>query len=128
MAKRIWVVGLGAAVAATLAVLAAPAHAGGASIHLNIGTPGYYYPQPYVYSQPSYVYTQPSYVYTQPGYVYYGQPRYHRGGRDFDRDGIPNRFDRDLDNDGRPNYRDRDRDGDGVPNRRDRRPDNPYRR
>jgi hypothetical protein len=137
MARKEWVLGLGTAAAAAMALLAAPAHAGGASIHLNIGTPGYYYPQPYVYSQPSYVYTQPaygyvytqpSYVYTRPGHVYYGQQRYRRGGRDFDRDGIPNRFDRDRDNDGRPNYRDRDRDGDGVPNRYDRRPDNPYRR
>ncbi|MFC5458439.1 thrombospondin type 3 repeat-containing protein [Massilia niabensis] len=49
-----------------------------------------------------------------------------RGGRDFDRDGVPNRYDRDLDNDGIANRYDRDVDGDGVRNRRDRRPENPY--
>lgn len=38
----------------------------------------------------------------------------HRGDRDGDRDGIPNRMGR-------------DRDGDGVPNRQDRRPDDPRR-
>lgn len=39
---------------------------------------------------------------------------HHRGYRDRDRDGIPNRHDR-------------DRDGDGTPNRFDDRPNNPYR-
>jgi hypothetical protein len=114
-AKKSWITGLGAAAVAALALLGTSAHAGGASIHLNIGAPGYYAQPSYVYSQPAYVYTQPSYVYTQPGYVYYGQ-HYNRGhrGRDSDRDGIPNRFDRDRDND-------------GVPNRFDRRPNNPYR-
>ncbi len=42
-------------------------------------------------------------------------PRPGRGGRDRDRDGIPNRLDR-------------DRDGDGVRNRHDRRPNDPGRR
>ena len=46
-----------------------------------------------------------------PGYGHYDG---HHGGRDNDRDGVPNRYDR-------------DRDGDGVPNRHDRRPDNPRR-
>jgi hypothetical protein len=43
--------------------------------------------------------------------------RFHHGfrNRDFDHDGIPNRFDR-------------DRDGDGVPNRFDRHPNDPRRR
>jgi hypothetical protein len=59
-----------------------------------------------------------------PPRVYYAPPpprwhgyddrRYHRGWRDRDHDGIPNRYDR-------------DRDGDGVPNYYDRRPNNPYR-
>ena len=118
MARKNWIPGLGAASAAALALLAVPAHAGGASIHLNIGT-GYYHPQPYVYSQPSYVYTQPGYVYTQPsyvytqpsyvytqpsyvyvqpGHVYYAKPRHHRRGRDRDRDGVPDRFDRSPNN------------------------------
>lgn len=39
---------------------------------------------------------------------------WHRGNRDSDHDGIPNRVDR-------------DKDGDGVPNRRDDRPNNPNR-
>ena len=38
----------------------------------------------------------------------------HRGDRDRDNDGVPNRYDR-------------DRDGDGVPNSVDARPNNPYR-
>jgi hypothetical protein len=41
--------------------------------------------------------------------------RGHRGSRDFDRDGVPNRYDR-------------DRDGDGVPNRYDAFPSDPRRR
>jgi hypothetical protein len=48
---------------------------------------------------------------------YYDHPRSrarNMGWRDFDRDGVPNRYDRDRDND-------------GVPNRYDRRPNNPYR-
>lgn len=113
MGKKTWIAGFGTAAVATLALLGTSAHAGGASIHLNIGAPGY------VYTQPAYVYSQPSYVYTQPGYVQYGQHHghhYNRGwrGRDRDHDGVPNRFDRDRDND-------------GVPNRFDRRPNNPYR-
>jgi hypothetical protein len=54
--------------------------------------------------------------------------RRHGGGADFDRDGVPARYDRDRDNDGVPNRYDRDRDGDGRRNERDSRPDNPYRR
>ncbi|RJG19195.1 YXWGXW repeat-containing protein [Massilia cavernae] len=52
------------------------------------------------------------------------QPRWHRPGRDRDRDGIDDRRDRDLDNDGIPNRRDADIDGDGVRNDRDARPAN----
>lgn len=70
--------------------------------------------------------------------------RYSARYRDFDWDGVPNRYDRDRDGDGVPNYADprpnrpgggaygfygtrRDWDGDGVPNRFDARPHNPYR-
>lgn len=113
MAKRTWIAALGAAAVAALALAGTSAHARDASVHLHIGTGGYY--QPYVYQQPSYVYTQPAYVYTQPGYHGQYPHRIHRGHRrDSDRDGIPNRYDRDRDND-------------GVPNRYDRRPRNPYR-
>lgn len=42
------------------------------------------------------------------------------GGRDQDRDGVPNRADRDQDGDGIRNSRDSDRDGDGIRNDRDR--------
>lgn len=50
------------------------------------------------------------------GCIVYDSPHRdgHRGERDRDRDGIPNRVDRDRDND-------------GVPNRMDRRPNDPYR-
>lgn len=66
-----------------------------------------------VYSEPAYIYGGPT-VHVQPYAVpAYPQQRY-RGGRDRDRDGIPNRYDR-------------DRDGDGVPNRYDARPNNPRR-
>lgn len=113
MGKKTWMA-LGAAAAAAVALASPAAHAGNASIYLNIGQSAPYYG--YGYQEPAYVYTQPTYVYTQPGYVY-TQPSYghrHHYRRDRDRDGIPNRFDR-------------DRDGDGVPNRFDRRPNNPYR-
>lgn len=50
----------------------------------------------------------------RPSYIH-GGTRYHRGTRDRDRDGVPNRYDR-------------DRDGDGVPNRRDAYPGDPTRR
>jgi hypothetical protein len=121
MQKRPWTFAGAAAVAgAALAVLAAPAHAGGASVQLHIGVPGYYAAPSYGYvaPHPGYVYAQP--VYVQPGRGYGARP--YR--RDSDRDGIPNRWDRDRDNDGIENRLDRDRDGDGVPNRWDRRPDN----
>jgi hypothetical protein len=103
------------------------------------------------------------YVYAQPGWMqrdghwYMQHGRWERGGRDRDRDGIPDRFeggrdhdrdgvpdrlerrdgdrdgvpdayDRDRDNDGVSNRRDADRDGDGVRNDRDSRPDDRTRR
>lgn len=60
--------------------------------------------------------TGPYTVETAPGYSYERgvHQRRPRGGRDRDRDGIPNRLDR-------------DRDGDGVRNRDDARPNNPRR-
>lgn len=112
MAKKTWIAMLGVVAAAT-AVLAAPAaHAGNASVHVQIGAPLPYY-APVYNSYPAY----PAYGYGAPRYVapsayYHGGRHVHR--RDSDRDGIPNRYDR-------------DRDGDGVPNRVDRRPANPWR-
>lgn len=127
MRTTTWIGGL---LACAAALLAAPAQAG-TSIHLSVGTPGYYvqpgygYGQPsYVYSEPSHVYSPPGYVYTQPGYVY-TQPNHHYGSRHHG-DRYQRRY-RDQDGDGIPNRYDRDRDGDGVPNRYDRRPNNPYR-
>jgi hypothetical protein len=82
----------------------------------------------------AYGYTRPVPVYTQPQAVYYGHnSRWERNGAygDWDRDGIPNRFDR------HPRHYDArggrghggwgDADRDGVPNRYDSRPHNPYR-
>jgi hypothetical protein len=82
-----------------------------------------------------YGYVQRAPVYVQPQTVYYGHDRrWERNGAygDWDRDGIPNRFDRD------PRHYDQrvtysrgpsgDADRDGVPNRYDRAPNNPYRR
>ncbi|MEO8169986.1 MAG: thrombospondin type 3 repeat-containing protein [Oxalobacteraceae bacterium] len=109
---------------AVLMLATAPAMAR-ADVSVNIGVPGFYVqsepdyaPAPRVYMQPRPVYMQP-----QPYYIdqQYRPDRHqrdwngrHRGWRDRDRDGIPNRIDR-------------DRDGDGVPNRFDSRPNNPYR-
>ncbi len=60
-------------------------------------------------------YGQPTHIYNAPPAHRHGLPRQrHDGGRDRDRDGIPDRADR-------------DRDGDGVPNRLDRRGSNPRR-
>lgn len=127
-------IGAAAAIAAVAALLSAPAQAG-TSLYVQIAPAPVYQSAPYGYSQWGYqTYQQP---YQQPTWVYSGyENQYNRGwsnsyrrhgGRDLDRDGIPDRYDRDLDNDGRPNSRDRDRDGDGVPNRWDSRPDNPRR-
>lgn len=58
--------------------------------------PVYVEPQP-VYVQPRPVYVQPQPVYVRPQPVYYGSHRHHghRGHwRDYDRDGVPNRYDR----------------------------------
>lgn len=96
--------------------------------------------------RPGYVYQQPAWNHRN-GHWYMDQgrwvsrhdrnDRWDRDGRwdrgdrlanrDYDRDGIRDRYDRDRDNDGVRNEHDRDRDGDGVPNRRDDRPDNPRR-
>jgi PXPV repeat-containing protein len=88
-----------------------------------------------VYVDPQPVYVQPRPVYVQPQPVYYGHDRrWERRGAygDWDRDGIPNRFDRDSRHyDPRVVYRQAgwsDRDHDGMPNRYDRFPANPYRR
>jgi hypothetical protein len=90
---------------------------------------------PYGYVQPAPVYVQPQPVYVQPQTLSWGHDRrYNRSGPfgDWDRDGIPNRFDRDSRNyDPRVAYRHGgwgDRDHDGAPNRFDRAPNNPYRR
>jgi hypothetical protein len=64
------------------------------------GSYGYYGNGPYVVQQRPYYYDHRGYR--------------SNGGRDRDRDGIPNRYDR-------------DRDGDGVPNRRDAAPNDPRR-
>ncbi len=126
-------------------VAAATAAQARSDVILSIGVNapyGYVQPQP-VYVQPQPVYVQPRQVYVQPQTVYYGQPqtvyygqqRYYvqRDGAygDWDRDGVPNRYDRDSRfYDPRVQHRRHggwDRDGDGVANRNDRAPNNPYR-
>jgi len=101
------------------------------------GAPLYSAPQPVyvqpapVYVQPRPVYVQPRPVYVQPEPVYYGHHYGQRRGHgDWDRDGIPNRYDRHPHrHDGRigNDHGWGDYDGDGVPNRYDARPHNPYR-
>jgi hypothetical protein len=99
---------LGAAALLSLGAITAPAHAeyGERYPHRVIVVPA---PPP-----PPHAY----YGYGQPPQRWHGghdrRDHHHRGWRDNDRDGVPNRYDR-------------DRDGDGVPNRYDRRPGNPYR-
>jgi hypothetical protein len=73
---------------------------------------GYGYESAPVVVNPPPVYLYGSGVYRSGSHAPGGH-RQHRGWRDSDRDGVPNRADR-------------DRDGDGVPNRRDSRPGNPY--
>jgi len=73
---------------------------------------GSYYGTPY--GSPYYGYGGGVIVEQRPTYIY-GGTRHHRGTRDLDRDGVPNRYDR-------------DRDGDGVSNRRDAYPSDPRRR
>jgi hypothetical protein len=125
-----------AAVALGAVGVASAAHAGTDVIFsIGVNAPyGYVQPAP-VYVNPQPVYVQPRPVYVQPQTVYYGHDRrWERNGAygDWDRDGIPNRFDRD------PRHYDQrvtysrgpsgDADHDGVPNRYDRAPLNPYRR
>jgi hypothetical protein len=122
-----------ALVAATVAlgaVAAASAAHARSDVILSIGVNA-----PYGYVQPAPVYVQPQPVYVQPQTLSWGHDRrYDRSGPfgDWDRDGIPNRFDRDSRNyDPRVAYRHGgwgDRDHDGAPNRFDRAPNNPYRR
>ena len=99
-------------------------------------TPGYWdwRGQRHVWVPGTWVRERSGYRYAQPQWVNHNgrwilvRGYLAQGGRDADRDGIPNRYDRDRDGDGVANRNDRDRDGDGVPNRRDARPDNPNRR
>lgn len=126
------------------AVVAASAAHAGSDVVLSIGVnapygyvqpaPVYVQPQP-VYAQPQPVYVQPRPTYVQAQPVYYDHDRRHeRRGPwgDWDRDGVPNRFDRDSRfYDERGAHRHGpwgDADRDGVPNRYDRQPNNPYRR
>jgi hypothetical protein len=80
----------------------------------------------YAYSAPVWYQDRGHWQMRQGGWLRGG----NAGGRDRDRDGVPDRFERphrgygDRDHDGVPNRYDRDRDGDGVPNRYDRAPDN----
>lgn len=116
---------LAAAVALGAVGAASAAHAG-TDVRFSVG-----FIQP-AYVAPAPVYVQPAPVYVQPRLMYYRYDRYvERTGPygDWDRDGIPNRFDRDS-RWYEPRHRQgwRDADHDGVPNRFDRAPHNPYRR
>jgi hypothetical protein len=101
---------LPAALVGLLALTGCVGYGGG-----TYGAGGVYYDgSPYYGSAPYYGYGA-GVVVEQPTYIYGGTTHYrHRGARDRDHDGVPNRYDR-------------DRDGDGVNNRRDARPNNPRR-
>jgi len=77
---------------------------GSADVYYGSGSP--YYGGAHYGSTPYVVEQRPIYI--------HGSGGYSRGRRDFDRDGVPNRYDR-------------DRDGDGVRNRRDAYPNDPRR-
>lgn len=127
---------LAAAVALGAVGVASAAHAGSdVTLSIGINAPyGSVQPAP-VYVAPQPVYVEPRPVYVAPRPVYFGHDRrWARTGPhgDWDRDGIPNRFDRDPRHfDQRVTYRGGawgDADRDGVPNRYDRAPFDPHRR
>jgi hypothetical protein len=131
MGKTIWIPAA-AAIACTGALLSMPV-----SAHSSVGgypyAPSPHYGQVWVpghweWQGNRHVWVHGQYVHGGAAYPGYHYNHYYRGGRDLDRDGIPDRYDRDLDNDGVRNRHDRDRDGDGVPNWHDRSPNNRYRR
>jgi hypothetical protein len=119
---------LAAAVALGAVGAASAAHAHtDVAFSIGFASPAYVAPAP-VYVEPAPVYVQPRPVYVQPRVTYYGYNRYYeRTGPygDWDRDGIPNRYDH-WNNQRR--HGGRDTDHDGVPNRWDHAPNNPYRR
>lgn len=103
--------------AATAVVLGAMAVATSAharsdvQFSITLGTPGVYVQAAPVYRHPQHVYVQPAPIYVRPAPVYvrpapvygwghqrpihHGHPMNIRGPRgDFDRDGVPNRYDR----------------------------------
>ncbi len=92
----------------------------------------YWAPGVWLVERPGYAYSAPAW-YQDHGRWQMRPGAWARGGRDRDRDGIPDRFERprhDRDRDGIPDRFERprhDRDHDGVPNRYDRSPDNPRR-
>ena len=101
----------------------------------------FWVPGVWVRERPGYMYVPPRWSSRGDRWEYYPsrwdtRPGYRPAG-DYDRDGVPNRYDRypgrgnaygrDRDRDGVRDRYDHDRDGDGVPNRHDRRPDNRYR-
>ena len=112
MNKAFGITGL---IAGTVLLLSSGAALARVDVGINIDVPGpyvrpapiYVEPQPvYVQPQPVYVprpvYVQPQPVYVQPrpvvieqrGYHHGWQHRHGHGGRDWDHDGVPNRFDR----------------------------------
>lgn len=120
-----------AAVALGAAGAASVAHARSDVVFsIGFGAPiGYAHP-PTVYMPPAPVYVQPAPVYY--GHTYHGRHygHHYRPYADYDRDGIPNRYDRHpYRPDGRigNDWGWHDSDRDGVPNRYDQRPHNPYR-
>jgi hypothetical protein len=93
----------------------------------------YWVPGVWLVERPGYAYSAPVW-YQDNGRWQMRQGGWARGGRDRDRDGIPDRFERprhDRDRHDGPRYdgprHNGDRDHDGVPNRFDRAPDNPRR-
>ncbi|OGB00388.1 MAG: hypothetical protein A3E79_15795 [Burkholderiales bacterium RIFCSPHIGHO2_12_FULL_61_11] len=104
----------------TLLLVLAAAGLSGCAVYPVPAYDSYGVVEPYVVAPPVYIYGGG--VYRYGGYPHAYPRSYDRvrpgprhGGRDLDRDGIPNRVDR-------------DRDGDGVRNRRDRQPNDPSRR
>lgn len=80
--------------AGALLLAAAPAMARvDVDVHLGVPAPIYVGPAP-VYVAPRQVYVAPRPVYVHPHRYYHHHKRHMRSRGDYDRDGVPNRFDR----------------------------------
>lgn len=85
--------------AGALFLSAAPAMARvNVDVHLGVPAPVYVAPRPVYVAPPRPVYVRPVPVYAHPYRHHYHKRHYGHPRRDFDHDGVPNRYDRRPDN------------------------------